>query len=68
MHFLTEGHDAHLVHCIHAEPCSRNYDPGEEPFHPTLYEGTGIAALYDLPGGERHAWQLAGWNLRREHA
>ena len=31
-----------------------------------MYEGTGIAALYGIPGGEAHAWQLAGWNVRKE--
>ena len=49
------------------QPWSRDYDP--LPYPEALpddlhrYEGTGIGALYGLPGSEVHAWQLAGWNL-----
>ncbi len=47
---------------------NRNYDPMPYPeAGPTPesdYVGTGIGLLYGL-GGEAHAWQLAGWNVRR---
>lgn len=49
------------------EPWSRNYDPlpypEALPDELRMYEGTGIGALYGLPGSEVLAWQLAGWNL-----
>lgn len=49
--------------------CAREYDPmpyaEAEPL-PGFHDGTGIAALYGLPGGDAHAWQLAGWNVRKE--
>lgn len=68
-------HPGRAIHdpekCLHAlsasGPCSREYDPlpypEAEPHDGSLYEGTGIAALYGLPGGERHAYNLAGWTL-----
>jgi hypothetical protein len=69
--FLGDADGRHAAKCVHAlaggEPCSRSYDPlpypEAEPADARLYEGTGIAALYGLPGGEAHAWQLAGWTL-----
>lgn len=74
--FLVYGDEGgrHANKCVHAlagrEPCSREYDPlpypEAAPAEPRMYEDTGIAALYDLPGGEAHAWQLAGWNLVRK--
>lgn len=68
--FLGNEDGRHDAKCLHAVPCSRDYDPSPYPeavpADPRMYEGTGIAALYGLPGGEAHAWQLAGWNLTRE--
>lgn len=68
--FLVYGDEGprgpHAARCVHDVPCAREYDPLPYPEampDPSLYEGTGIAALYGLPGGEAHAWQLAGWNL-----
>lgn len=48
-----------------AEACSLVYDIGETvpPLDEQMYVGTGIGLLYGL-GGEAHAWQLAGWNVR----
>jgi hypothetical protein len=63
--FLTTG-DTELP-SPDGELWSRRYDP--LPYPEALpdelftYEGTGIGALYGLPGSEIHAWQLAGWNL-----
>lgn len=65
--FLFFGADRHTERCIFDKPCSRDYDP--MPYYeaaPTPerdYEGTGIGALYGLPGTERFLWQLAGWNV-----
>jgi hypothetical protein len=57
----------HASFCIFEEdPCSRTYNPWpsrEAAPDPSLHEGTGIGALYDLRGSEHHLWQLAGWNL-----
>lgn len=76
LHFLVYGHDEHhsrvhvdgQVGCLCDEPCSRNYDPLPYPeaalTNENDYVGTGIGLLYGL-GGEQHAWQLAGWNVRR---
>ncbi len=67
--FLVYGDEdgRHAETCVHGEPCSRTYDPlpyaEAAPEPQEWYAGTGIGALYDLPGSERHAWQLAGWNL-----
>jgi hypothetical protein len=68
--FLTWGdtRGSHAKFCVFGadDPCSRTYDPWPYPEaepDPSLYEGTGIGALYGLPGSEVHAWQLAGWNL-----
>jgi hypothetical protein len=69
MDFLFMGDDEgrHRERCVHAEPCSRNYDPlpypEAEPHDTRLYDGTGIGALYGAQDSERHLWQLAGWNL-----
>ena len=73
--FLGDADDRHLKRCVYAlsgrEPCSRDYDPypvrEAMPTNRRMYEDTGIAALYNLPGGAAHAWQLAGWNLRKEN-
>ena len=70
--FLVYGDEdgRHSAKCINEPTCSRDYDPLPYPEaapDPALYEGTAIAALYGLPGGERHAWQLAGWNVRKEN-
>lgn len=73
LHFLVYGHDEHLarevdgelVGCICDEPCSRDYVIDEPLDDENLYVGTGIGLLYGL-GGEQHAWQLAGWNVRSE--
>lgn len=69
--FLGDEDGRHTAKCVHAlaggEPCAREYDPlpyaeaAPEPAHD--YAGTGIGALYGLPGTEEHLWQLAGWNL-----
>lgn len=72
--FLGDDEGRHAEKCVHAKaggaPCSRGYDPmpypEAAPADPGMYEGAGIAALYGLPGGEAHLWQLAGWNLTRE--
>jgi hypothetical protein len=71
--FLVYGDDeergCHSARCVHGplDPCSRSYDPlpypEAEPADQALYEGTGIGALYGVPGCEGHEWQLAGWNL-----
>jgi hypothetical protein len=67
--FLGNEDGRHDARCVHAVPCSRDYDPVPYPeATPTdvrMYEDTGIGALYGLPGGEAHAWQLAGWNVGR---
>ena len=42
------------------------YDPGPEPDDPSLYEGTGIGALYGLPGCERFLGELGDWTLGKE--
>lgn len=67
--FLGDVDGRHAARCIHAVPCSRDYDPNPvpeaAPLDTRMYEGTGIAALYGLPGGEAHVWQLAGWNVGR---
>lgn len=68
--FLTWGdtRGAHADFCIHPPllpACSRVYDPGPRPEDESLYEGTGIGALYGLAGSEHHAWQLAGWTLTK---
>lgn len=70
----THASGAHAERCVHVTaggaPCAREYDPNpypeSAPADSRLYEGTGIAALYGIPGGEAHAWQLAGWNVRKE--
>ena len=69
--FRVDGDEEHAPHCVHAlaggQPCSRTYDPKPyreaAPDETRLYEGTGIGLLYGLPGCERHAYQLAGWNV-----
>lgn len=72
--FLVYGDDEkrgpHAERCVHAsaglDPCSRYYDPLPYPEaapEPGLYEGTGIGALYGVPGGEHLLGQMAGWNL-----
>jgi len=71
--FLGDEDGRHARKCVHAlaggVACSRTYDPlpypEAMPTDTAMYEGTGIAALYGLPGGEVHAWQLAGWNVGR---
>jgi len=59
--FLTVDHE------VYRGKLNRNYDPTPYPeARPTpedWYDGTGIGLLYGL-GGEAHAWQLAGWNVR----
>lgn len=49
------------------QPWSRDYNPlpypEALPEDLQMYEGTGIGALYGLPGAELYMWQLAGWNL-----
>jgi hypothetical protein len=37
--------------------------PEAVPHDPTLYEGAGIAVLYDLPGGERFLPELGDWMI-----
>ena len=68
--FLGDEDGRHAAKCVHAlaggVACTRTYDPLEPPDDTRLYEDTGIAALYDIPGGEYHAWQLAGWNISTE--
>ena len=44
------------------------YDPGPEPDDPSLYEGTGIGALYGLPGSERFLAELGDWTIGKEPA
>ena len=74
----------HAKRCVYALPgngptgnghpnlpaCSRQYDPGPPPDDEKLYEGTALATLWetdtDVPNA--HAWQLAGWNVRRRTA
>lgn len=61
---------SHAERCVCSPPCSFDYDPRPyaeaEPADHSLYEGTGIAALYGLPGAEHHLSQLQGWNVRKE--
>ena len=61
--FLTEG-EPHEESCTWAKrgegPCSRTYNPGEEP-EQSLYEGTGIGALFGWT--ESRVYELAGWNV-----
>lgn len=49
------------------QPCSRDYDPmpypEAAPEPAREYAGTGVGALYGLPGTEQHLWQLAGWSV-----
>ena len=70
--FLTWGDQRgkHSAFCMFVaeggDPCSRTYNPwpyAEAEPDPRMYEGTGIGALYGLKDSDRHAWQLAGWNL-----
>lgn len=68
--FLVFGDEAgrHAEHCVHAEKCSRTYDPlpvpEAEPVDLRLYEGTAVGALYGFgPLTSYHAAQLAGWTL-----
>lgn len=73
LHFLYHGHDAHAGVCLFrregGEPCSRDYDPMPHfeaaLTEPRFYDGSGIGALYGLPGSERLCASLAGWNVRR---
>ncbi len=66
--FLVNGNldGRHDEICIHAEPCSRDYNIRPYPeaeVDPRLYEGTGIGLLYGL-GGPSTLWPtLAGWNI-----
>lgn len=59
----------HAPRCDHTlagrDACARVYDPQPYPeaVPDAAYEGTGIGALYGLPGCESHAWRLDGWNL-----
>lgn len=52
-----------------AMAAQRIYDPRPypeaEPHDLTLYEGTGIGALYDVPGCE-HLLALGDWTLGKE--
>lgn len=63
--FLTQERDTYRES---GGELDRDYDPMPYPeAMPTPesdYVGTGIGLLYGL-GGEQHAWQLAGWNVRR---
>ncbi len=66
--FLYHGDldDRHSKRCIHAVPCSRDYNPRPYPeaeADPKMYEGTGIGLLYGLSGPRRLLLELAGWNL-----
>ncbi len=45
--------------------CSRDYDPGPPPEDEKLYEGSALLTLWE---NTPHAWQLAGWNVRRRNA
>lgn len=66
--FLYRGEE-HAVSCIHSPVCSRTYNPMPDkwsaPADPSMYEDTGVGALYGEAGGERLLWQLAGWSLGR---
>lgn len=59
----------HAERCVHgpSRACSRTYDPmpydEAEPVDARLYEGTGIGALYGLPGSEDVVLELEGWEL-----
>lgn len=63
----------HDKRCVHAEPCSRNYQPRPypeaEPVDLKEYEGTGIGLLYGAgpdyldSDARRMLLTLAGWNL-----
>lgn len=61
---------AHAERCVCSPPCSFDYDPWPtaeaEPADTTLYEGTGIGALYGVPGSPDITPHLAGWNVRKE--
>lgn len=66
--YLTEG-EPHEKCVFHADPCSREYDPRPTreafPEDIKLYEGTAIGYLYGFINTEQHAWQTAGWNIKR---
>jgi hypothetical protein len=70
--FLTWGdtRGAHEKRCIRPAGlvCSREYDPGPVPEDEKMYEGTALGSLWGLNGVDEDpfAWQLAGWNIRRE--
>lgn len=60
----------HAERCVCTPACSFNYDPWPnaeaEPVDTALYEGTGIGALYFVPGSPDISRALAGWNVRKE--
>jgi hypothetical protein len=63
-------HDGEPHDCIHPEaPCSREYDPLPTreafPEDVRMYEDTAIGYLYGFIDTDRHAWQTAGWNIKR---
>lgn len=41
--------------------------PEAEPHDPTLYEGTGVGALYGLPGCEPFLAELGDWRIGKEN-
>lgn len=57
----------HSERCICSPPCSFTYDPlpypEAEPVDLRLYAGTGIGALYGVPGSEDITAELGGWTL-----
>jgi hypothetical protein len=43
-----------------------NFYPDSEPYDTAFYEGTGIGALYGVPGSEHLLPALGDWRLGRE--
>ena len=68
-HFLTTGLSKGIP--PYQKEWNREYNPWPDPWSkpdPLEYEDTGIGAVYGFDGSDRHAWQLAGWNITRAHA
>jgi len=67
--YFGDEEGRHSARCLFAKrggpACARDYILFEEPDDPTLYEGTGIGALYGLPNTDQFAYLMAGWTILR---
>lgn len=64
--FHGDPEGRHTKRCIHAVPCSREYNPMPYPeaaVDPRMYEGTGVGLLYGLDGPRFLLLETAGWSL-----